>query len=242
MLSSINLPGGVQRRKLESDELQMRTFFQEGDLLVAEVQSILGEGTMSLHTRSLKYGKVRSFNWYTLSLHQADAITACMYPEHQLRNGRLVTVPSSLIVRLKSHFHSLPFGVDLILGMNGLIWVSTPSSISVSSAANGASDPTMEDERGEASASMAIYSSTNDPIAPETAYIIDRVVKCIEILAEGMISISDASVVAAYQACAEVARQLDDTEQMGVEDDVDLAVLDRREVRDAIRLSVREGS
>lgn len=82
MLSSINLPGGVQvrlpillllksqtlltssvtlqqRRKLESDELQMRTFFQEGDLLVAEVQAFFGDGAMSLHTRSLKYGKVR---------------------------------------------------------------------------------------------------------------------------------------------------------------------------------------
>ena len=61
MLSSINLPGGVQRRKLESDELQMRTFFQEGDLLVAEVQALMADGSMSLHTRSLKYGKVRSF-------------------------------------------------------------------------------------------------------------------------------------------------------------------------------------
>lgn len=60
LLSSVNLPGGVQRRKLESDELQMRTFFQEGDLLVAEVQMLMQEGTMSLHTRSLKYGKVCS--------------------------------------------------------------------------------------------------------------------------------------------------------------------------------------
>lgn len=49
-----------QRRKLESDELQMRTFFEEGDLLVAEVQAFFADGAMSLHTRSLKYGKVRS--------------------------------------------------------------------------------------------------------------------------------------------------------------------------------------
>jgi len=48
-----------QRRKLESDELQMRTFFEEGDLLVAEVQAFFADGAMSLHTRSLKYGKVR---------------------------------------------------------------------------------------------------------------------------------------------------------------------------------------
>lgn len=59
MLSSVNLPGGVQRRKLESDELQMRLFFEEGDLLVAEVQAFFSDGAMSLHTRSLKYGKVR---------------------------------------------------------------------------------------------------------------------------------------------------------------------------------------
>lgn len=48
-----------QRRKLESDELQMRNFFEEGDLLVAEVQAFFSDGAMSLHTRSLKYGKVR---------------------------------------------------------------------------------------------------------------------------------------------------------------------------------------
>lgn len=41
----------------------------------------------------------------------------------QLRNGSLVTIPPAQIRRMKSHFHSLPFGVDLILGMNGYIWV-----------------------------------------------------------------------------------------------------------------------
>ena len=50
-----------QRRKLESDELQMRNFFEEGDLLVAEVQAFFADGAMSLHTRSLKYGKVRYY-------------------------------------------------------------------------------------------------------------------------------------------------------------------------------------
>ena len=36
----------------------MRGFFEEGDLLVAEVQAFFSDGAMSLHTRSLKYGKV----------------------------------------------------------------------------------------------------------------------------------------------------------------------------------------
>lgn len=56
---SLPIADGIsQRRKLESDELQMRTFFEEGDLLVAEVQAFFADGAMSLHTRSLKYGKV----------------------------------------------------------------------------------------------------------------------------------------------------------------------------------------
>ena len=47
-----------------------------------------------------------------------------LHSSSQLKNGQLVTVPPALIVRLKSHFHSLPFGVDLIVGLNGYIWVS----------------------------------------------------------------------------------------------------------------------
>lgn len=42
----------------------------------------------------------------------------------QLRNGQFVTVSPMLIRRLKSHFITLPCGVDLILGLNGYIWIS----------------------------------------------------------------------------------------------------------------------
>jgi exosome complex RNA-binding protein Rrp4 len=43
-----------------------------------------------------------------------------------LANGLLVTVPSSLIKRVKNHFHTFTFGVSLILGCNGNIWVTEP--------------------------------------------------------------------------------------------------------------------
>lgn len=194
MLSSINLPGGVQvgewcfvhlvkevaesdrpidlqRRKLESDELQMRTFFQEGDLLVAEVQSILGEGTMSLHTRSLKYGK--------------------------LRNGRLVIVPTTLVIRLKSHFHSLPYGIDMIVGLNGYVWVQAPSAMS--KAEETVRKTAGDDWQPEASASMAIYSSQNDVIEEDIRSKIDRTAACVEILARNWISITLAHIQAAYE-------------------------------------------
>jgi len=104
MLSAINLPGGVQRRRTDEDALQMRTFFKEDDLISAEVQSILSDGVISLHTRSMKYGK--------------------------LSHGQLVKVPSALVKRSKQHFQTLSCGVEMILGINGYIWLYPASSSS----------------------------------------------------------------------------------------------------------------
>lgn len=100
LLSSINLPGGVQRRRTIEDELNMRNFFIEGDLISAEVQQFFAkDGAMSLHTRSARYGK--------------------------LEYGELLTVPPSLIKRCKTAFHILPgTGVEAIIGMNGYIFLS----------------------------------------------------------------------------------------------------------------------
>ncbi|XP_053138604.1 exosome complex component RRP4 isoform X3 [Hemicordylus capensis] len=57
LLSSMNLPGGELRRRSAEDELAMRDYLQEGDLISAEVQAVFSDGAVSLHTRSLKYGK-----------------------------------------------------------------------------------------------------------------------------------------------------------------------------------------
>uniref|UniRef100_A0A0B7JXC1 RRP4 S1 domain-containing protein n=1 Tax=Bionectria ochroleuca TaxID=29856 RepID=A0A0B7JXC1_BIOOC len=59
-ISAINLPGGILRKRTETDELQIRSFFAEGDLVVAEIQQLHQDGAASLHTRSLKYGKLRN--------------------------------------------------------------------------------------------------------------------------------------------------------------------------------------
>ncbi|KAL2650698.1 hypothetical protein R1flu_018826 [Riccia fluitans] len=105
MLSAVNLPGGIQRRRTATDELNMRDLFTENDLISAEVQTLHQDGSLHLHTRSLKYGK--------------------------LENGHLVKVAPYLIKRLKQHFHQLKqYGVQLILGCNGYVWISAvpPSS------------------------------------------------------------------------------------------------------------------
>lgn len=98
LISSINLPGGELRRRNVEDEQSMRKLLQEEDLLSAEVQNVFVDGSLSLHTRSLKYGK--------------------------LSQGILVSVSPSLIKRRKTHFHNLPCGVSVIIGNNGFIWVS----------------------------------------------------------------------------------------------------------------------
>ncbi|XP_013144558.1 PREDICTED: exosome complex component RRP4 [Papilio polytes] len=96
-LSSVNLPGGELRRRSVEDEQSMRKVLEEGDLISAEVQNLFSDGSLALHTRSLKYGK--------------------------LVQGTLVKVFPSLIKRRKNHFHNI-LGISIIIGNNGYIWIS----------------------------------------------------------------------------------------------------------------------
>jgi exosome complex component RRP4 len=98
LLSSINLPGSAQqRRRTHADALEMRKYFREGDVISAEVHKVHTDNSISLHSRSLKYNK--------------------------LSRGLLVAVPPRLVQRSKTHFVILATGVEVILGMNGYIWV-----------------------------------------------------------------------------------------------------------------------
>uniref|UniRef100_H2YLH3 Exosome complex component RRP4 n=1 Tax=Ciona savignyi TaxID=51511 RepID=H2YLH3_CIOSA len=96
-LSSVNLPGGELRRRSATDELNMREYLNEGDLISAEVQQVNSDGILSLHTRSLRYGK--------------------------LSQGCCVVVSPSLIKRRKNHIHNLPCGASIILANNGFVWI-----------------------------------------------------------------------------------------------------------------------
>jgi exosome complex component RRP4 len=98
MLSSMNLPDGIQRRRTALDELNMRSIFEENDVVCAEVRGFQHDGSLHLQARSQKYGK--------------------------LEKGQLLSVPSYLVKRRKQHLHNLEeFGIDLIIGCNGFIWV-----------------------------------------------------------------------------------------------------------------------
>ncbi|KAL9659664.1 hypothetical protein QQ045_024472 [Rhodiola kirilowii] len=98
MLSSMNLPDGIQRRRTAVDELNMRSIFEENDVICAEVRGFQHDGSLHLQARSQKYGK--------------------------LERGQIVNVPPYLVKRRKQHFHHMDqYGIDLILGCNGFIWV-----------------------------------------------------------------------------------------------------------------------
>lgn len=156
LLSSIHLPGAIQRRKSESDELQMRSFYGEGEIICAEVQSIFHDGGLGVHTRNLNYGK--------------------------LVTGELLCVQTGLIRRSRSHFHVFEWGVEVILGVNGYVWVGKPRR-----------SPDQQDLD-------AIYSSALDEVSPELRQAIARTRNCLVAMNLAMLPIDEEAIRRVYQA------------------------------------------
>jgi exosome complex component RRP4 len=187
-LSAINLPGGIQRRRTETDELQIRTFFSEGELLVAEVQQLYGDGAAVLHTRSLKYGK--------------------------LRNGVFVAVSGTGggggVVRARRQAFALDLShagedngekIDVVLGVNGYIWIS--KHIEGEGAAAETSGPGIT--RVEESVGLNVYSSQNDDISLNTMHEIARVRGVILALVENGLRVDEDMVTKGYYEAVEMA-------------------------------------
>ncbi|MCJ1250410.1 exosome non-catalytic core subunit rrp4 [Trapelia coarctata] len=179
-LSAINLPGGILRKRTTTDELQIRTFFSEGDLLVAEVQAIHQDGSASLHTRSLKYGK--------------------------LRNGVFLAVAGTGggggVVRSRRQVWTVSTGngggeVDVVLGVNGYIWISKHAS-------SEAATSQVSITRLEDTVMSSIYSSQNDEISAPTRREIARLAGCIRALVESRVRVDEEMVMRAYDASLEV--------------------------------------
>ncbi|CAK9297629.1 unnamed protein product [Gordionus sp. m RMFG-2023] len=112
LLSSMNLPGGELRRRSLEDEIHMRDVLQEGDLITAEVQIVHKDGSLSLQTRNLNYGKLDD-------------------------EGLFISVPPYLIKRSRNHFLKLPIGLNLCLGNNGFIWISISPEGKINNKDNG---------------------------------------------------------------------------------------------------------
>ncbi|KAJ0399978.1 hypothetical protein P43SY_006231 [Pythium insidiosum] len=172
MLSSVTLPGGAQRRRTYEDQLQMRSFFVENDLISAEIQEVRYDGSLSLHTRSLRYGK--------------------------LENGQFVAVRPSLVKRMKQHMVSLPtLGVDVILGTNGYLWISRSlSALGLDDGVEDAGPGSMETRVEVLTHKRQRHAAT--PMSPEDRAKIARVYRAVLQLNEQFRVITPDSILAVY--------------------------------------------
>ncbi|KAI1179274.1 exosome component 2 [Nemania sp. FL0916] len=211
-LSAINLPGGIQRRRTEHDELQIRSFFSEGELLVAEVQQLYGDGAAVLHTRSLKYGKLRNGVFVAVSGTGGGGGGV-------VRSRRQAFVLDVGINASSAHGGVGGDGgdkIDVILGVNGYIWISKhvegegPAAESSSSATGGGSTAIT---RVEESVGLNVYSSQNDDIPMALMREIARVRGVIEALVEHGLRVDEDMVVRGYHEAVELARGDGDGEE-----------------------------
>jgi exosome complex component RRP4 len=182
----------VQRRKSAEDELAMREFLVEGDVISAEVQQIFHDGALGLHTRSLKYGK--------------------------LAHGSMVAVSSKLIKRCKNHFHELPCGVFLVLGTLRLLGSAVGSVkhqfligvLKIYAGTNGyvwmgAPPPVVEAANDEDEAAAALAAAAPIEVSPELRDCIARVRNVVVALAQELIGIFDTTIALAYEDSLEFA-------------------------------------
>ncbi|KAL2862953.1 exosome non-catalytic core subunit RRP4 [Aspergillus lucknowensis] len=209
-LSAINLPGGILRRRTSADELQIRTFFSEGDLLVAEVQTVHSDGAASLHTRSLKYGKLRN------GIFLAVSGTGGSGASSSSAKGGLGSGSAAGVVRSRRQMFTIQTSsgggeVDIVLGVNGYIWISKHAE---GTAAASSATESVSITRMEEMVSNSVYSSQNDEIPPATRREIARLTQCIRVLVQGGLRVDEETVTAAYDASLQV-----DLEQGGDEDD-----------------------
>jgi len=178
-LSAINLPGGILRKRTETDELQIRTFFAEGDLLVAEVQQLHQDGAAALHTRSLRYGK--------------------------LRNGLFVSLSGvgggGGVARSKKQIWTLETAaglVDVVCGVNGYAWICKHVEMETSADASGLN-------RIEESVSWEAYSNRNDEMDVPMRREITRVRCVVVTLAENGLKVDENSVTKGYAAALDLS-------------------------------------
>ncbi|EFR02684.1 exosome complex exonuclease RRP4 [Nannizzia gypsea CBS 118893] len=202
-LSAINLPGGILRKRTAADELQIRSFFNEGDLVVAEVQSVHGDGAASLHTRSLKYGKLRNGLFLAVSG----------------MGGGSGTARGTGVVRSRRQVWTIEtaYGgpIDVILGVNGYIWISKHVGEPSDEGATGSKSKQVSFTRLEDMVNTSMYSSQNDDISLATRKEITRIAGCIRVLVEGGVKVDQETVMRAYEASLALDDEEEDSDMEG---------------------------
>ncbi len=121
-LANINLPSNEQRKRTAEDSLQIRQYFTERDLIVAEIQRIHPEsGEILLQTRSAKYGLLSSgclqcVDASLIKRDRSNIVRLAVKPTH-LKD----VINSSEKTRLSNAVPTM--NLQLILSANGWIFI-----------------------------------------------------------------------------------------------------------------------
>ncbi|OQD69376.1 hypothetical protein PENPOL_c002G01765 [Penicillium polonicum] len=221
-LSAINLPGGILRRRTSADELQIRTFFSEGDLVVAEVQSVHQDGSASLHTRSLKYGKLRNGVFLAVTGTGGSGASSSSVKggvgAGNSASGSALAAPGGSgtggVVRSRRQVWTVTAAngggeVNIVLGVNGYIFISKHAE---GEEAASSTTENVSITRMEEMVSSSIYSSQNDDISPQTRREIARLAQCIRVLVQSGVRVDEETVMGAYNASLQVDLEIGDDE------------------------------
>lgn len=168
---------------------------------MAEVQSVYGDGAASLHTRSLRYGK--------------------------LRNGVFLRVGGTGgggggVVRSKRQVWTVSAGngggeVDVVLGVNGYVFICKHSRGELAAGREEAKRMNvvtrMEEEEDKEGEGSVLYGDRNEEIQPETRREIARLGGVVGALVENGVRVDEEMVMAGYGVSLEM-------EEMGVGEDV----------------------
>jgi exosome complex component RRP4 len=134
----------------------------------------------------------------------------------KLRNGSFLAVAGvgggSGVVRSKRQIFTMPTAtggeVDVILGVNGYVWIEKhvePEQKGVEVGWN----------RLEETASIGMYSSQNDAIAPETRREIARIRGCLLALVESSVKVDEETVRRAYECSLELDEMEGEMQYLG---------------------------
>ena len=166
LLSGIQLSDGAQRRRTAEDQLSMRKYLKEKDILSADVHTFFSDGTISLHARSLQYGR--------------------------LENGCTATVPPFLVRRLPAHFVSLPCGVSLVIGNNGVVWIS-----------ESVSEEDVEGESMDARLASLREAAATKAVSKEARVKVARVRNAVQALGWALLPITPANIMSVFQGAVD---------------------------------------
>lgn len=204
----------------------MRQYFVEGELLVAEVQALFQDGGAALHTRSLRYGKLRNGMFLAVagaggeggaggtgtgtpgpgsgSLTMTKGVGVGVGGTGGATGGGVVRSRRQMFTMAAAHGAGQ---IDVVLGVNGYVWIAKHVDPPTTGDARGVSITSMEE-----SVSASIYSSQNDEVSPATRREIARVAGCVNALVEWGVRVDEEMVGRAYEAALEVEVEMEGME------------------------------